>query len=76
MTAPTSGIQEAAPSAAFLVPGQRWPYRYAWKNNPKRKKLFGRRCRIIVTGTMGSCLVQWAGGDHDVISRRALRKAQ
>lgn len=49
-------------------------YVFAWGNNPKRKTLKGRRCRIVASGKMGSCLVEFENGQQEVVSRRALRK--
>jgi len=49
-------------------------YRFAWRNNPKRAALHGRRCRILVAGAMGSVLVEFENGQRELISRRALRK--
>ncbi len=46
---------------------------FAWRNNPRRAELYGQRCRIIARGRMGSVLVEWANGQRDIISRRALR---
>lgn len=50
-------------------------YRYAWGNNPKRKALQGRLCRILVAGTKNSVLVEFLDdSSQEVVSRRALRK--
>jgi hypothetical protein len=47
---------------------------FAWKNNPRRAKLFGRRCRIIEVGsTMRSVLIEFEDGERVITSRRALR---
>jgi len=47
---------------------------FGWKNNPKRAKLFGKRCRIIEVGsTMRSVLVEFEDGQRVITSRRALR---
>ena len=48
-------------------------HRFAWGNNPKRATLKGRRCRKIASGKMGSVLVEFEGGQREIISRRALR---
>jgi hypothetical protein len=50
-------------------------YRYVWGNNPKRKALQGRFCRILVAGAKNSVLVEFLDdGSQEVVSRRALRK--
>lgn len=49
-------------------------YVYAWGNNPKRKTLKGRTCRIVTSGARGSCLVEFQNGQREIVSRRALRK--
>jgi len=51
-----------------------YPYHYAWKNNEKRARLFGRRFRVIARGAMNSALVEFANGDREIISRNAIRK--
>ncbi len=52
----------------------RYPYRFAWKNNPKRARLYGQRCRVITRGKRNSALVEFEDGERVVISRNALRK--
>ena len=52
---------------------ERW-YRYMWGNNPKRKTLKGRKCRVVARGKMNSCMVEFENGQREVISRNALRK--
>ena len=49
-------------------------YRYAWRNNPKRATLYGRRCRLLAVGALGSALVIFENGQLEVVSRRALRR--
>lgn len=51
-------------------------YRYAWKNNPKRAALYGRKCRKLATGKMQSVLVEFENGQREVVSFRALRRAK
>lgn len=51
-----------------------YPLIYAWGNNPVRASLRGMRCRIVVTGRMGSALVEMADGRRVVTSRRAVRR--
>ena len=53
---------------------QKMIYRYAWKNNAKRKEMYGRLCVILATGKMGSCLIKFVDGQTEVTSRRALRR--
>lgn len=48
---------------------------FAWKNNPARELLYGRRCRIVATGsTMRSCLIEFENGERTVTSVRAIRR--
>lgn len=50
-------------------------YRYNWKNNEKRRSLYGRRCLVIHRGRPNSALVEFTdNGQREVISRNALRK--
>jgi hypothetical protein len=49
-------------------------YRYAWGNNPKRAKMKNRVCRLLAVGKMGSALIEFADGQKEITSRRALRK--
>ena len=49
-------------------------YYYAWKNNPKRKELYGRRFNIIARGKKNSVLVEFENGQREVISGNAIRK--
>jgi hypothetical protein len=51
-------------------------YVYRWRNNPKRATLYGRRCTIVVRGTMNSALVRFENGQLEVVSRNALRKVK
>lgn len=47
---------------------------YRWRNNPRRAELYGRRCRILVSGKLGTVLVQFENGERVTTSRRALRR--
>lgn len=47
---------------------------YAWRNNEKRATLFGRQCRVVARGKMGSVLIEFEDGSREVVSRRALRR--
>jgi len=49
-------------------------YRYAWKNNPKRASMYGRTCRVLATGKMGSALIEFENGQKEITSKRALRR--
>jgi hypothetical protein len=49
-------------------------YIYAWKNNSKRIKLFGKKCHVVARMKMNSALVEFENGDKEVISRNALRR--
>uniref|UniRef100_A0A6M3XH07 Uncharacterized protein n=1 Tax=viral metagenome TaxID=1070528 RepID=A0A6M3XH07_9ZZZZ len=50
-------------------------YRYVWKNNEKRRMLYGRHCRVLARGTMNSALVEFVDtGQRECISRNALRR--
>jgi len=51
-------------------------YIYRWGNNPKRKIMKGRHCRVLARGKMNSCLVQFIDtGQREITSRNALKKA-
>ncbi len=50
-------------------------YVYTWKNNIKRKSLFGKKCRALAWGKKNSVLVQFEDGRKEVISRNALRRS-
>ena len=50
-------------------------YVYTWGNNPKRKTLKGRQCRVLARGTMNSAMVEFIdNGQREVISRNAIRR--
>jgi hypothetical protein len=49
-------------------------YVYVWRNNARRATLYGRRCRLIATGAMGTVLVEFEDGERVTTSRRALRR--
>jgi hypothetical protein len=51
-------------------------YRYTWGNNTKRATLKDRRCRVLMSGRFGSCLVEFVDdGRREIVARRALRSA-
>ena len=62
--------------SALFAPSAEYPYRYAWKNNPKRAQMYGRACRILARGALGSVLVEFEGGQREIVSRRALRRRE
>jgi hypothetical protein len=49
---------------------------YAWRNNERRAALFGRRCRVVATGALGTVLVEFEDGERVTTSRRALRRTR
>jgi hypothetical protein len=49
-------------------------YVYRWRNNPRRAELYGRHCRILARGSMGTVLVQFENGELVTCSWRALRR--
>jgi hypothetical protein len=49
-------------------------YIFFWKNNPKRAKLFGKKCHVIARMKMNSALVEFENGNKEVISRYAIRR--
>lgn len=49
-------------------------YKYGWKNNPKRERMYGRKCLILAHGKMASVLIEFEDGQKEITSRRALRK--
>ena len=52
-------------------------YRYVWGNNEKRITLKGRKCRIIATGKMRSCCVEFLdNGQREIVSLTALRRCK
>jgi hypothetical protein len=54
---------------------KKYPYCYIWKNNEKRKTLYGRLCRVIIRSKANSALVEFDNGQKEVISRNAIRNA-
>lgn len=49
-------------------------YVYVWRNNERRAALYGRRCRLLAAGAMGTVLVEFEDGERVTTSRRALRR--
>ena len=51
-------------------------YSFAWGNNDKRATMKGRQCRVVASGALASCLIEFLDDrQRDVVSRRALRHA-
>jgi len=48
---------------------------YAWRNNERRAALYGRPCRVLASGAMGTVLVEFENGERVTTSRRALRRS-
>jgi len=51
-------------------------YIYSWRNNSKRRTLYGRECRVLKRFKMNSAAVEFENGQFEVISRNALRKVK
>ena len=52
-------------------------YRFAWKNNPVRARLYCRTCRLVARGSMNTVLVEFVDTNERVTtSGNALRKVQ
>ena len=51
-----------------------YPYRFAWGNNPKRKTLKGRRCRVLGRMKKNSIVIEFENGQQEVVSRNSIRK--
>ena len=52
-------------------------YEYCWVNNEARKKLKGRKCRVIYRGRMNSCLIEMVDTcERNCVSRNSLRKVK
>ena len=54
----------------------KYPYYFAWGNNEVRKKLKGKRLRVIARGALNSALVEFEDGQRVIISRNAIRKVK
>ena len=52
----------------------KYPYVFMWKNNSKRRELYGKRLRVIARGKMGSIEVELEDGSREIISRRSIRR--
>lgn len=51
-----------------------YPYVFKWKNNDKRKTMYGRKLRVVVRGGANSALVEFENGQRECISRNALKR--
>jgi len=51
-------------------------YTYRWKNNPRRAELFGRQCKILTRGGMGTVLVEFENGERVTTAGRALKRIE
>jgi hypothetical protein len=52
-------------------------YRYAWRNNSKRAKMYGRQCIVLHRLSMNSVIIQFIdNGQRECVSRNALRKVR
>lgn len=50
-------------------------YKYTWKNNEKRKLMFGRICKVLSRGKKNSCLIEFIdNGQKEIVSRYSIRK--
>lgn len=49
-------------------------YKYKWKNNEKRKTLYGRMCIILKVGKKNSILIEFIDNNQkEVVSRNSLQ---
>jgi len=51
-----------------------YSYVYTWGNNPKRRTLKGRRCKVVARGALNSCVVEFENGQRECISQYAIRR--
>ena len=49
-------------------------YFYAWKNNEKRLSMYKRSCRVLVRGSMNSCLIEFSNGQREVVSCNSVKR--
>ena len=71
-----NGAQEAIKAFSSGQNERPMTHIYVWGNNPKRAKLKGKKCRILVSSgrRFNGCLIEFEGGEQVNTSRRALRK--
>ena len=51
-----------------------YPYIYKWRNNEKRRTLYGRKFKVLIRSHANSALVEFEDGQKEVISRNAFKK--
>lgn len=50
-------------------------YIFGWKNNPKRKTMYGRECKLLACMKRDSVVIEFIdNGQVEVTDRKALRK--
>lgn len=49
-------------------------YIFRWGNNPERKKYKNKPCRVLVSGKMNSCLLEFEDGHKMTTSRNAIKR--
>jgi hypothetical protein len=49
-------------------------YIYRWKNNEKRKLMYGQRCKVLALLRLNSALVRFDDGHEECVSRYALKE--
>lgn len=65
-----------ASAGGRLSTSPRFDHIYAWGNNPMRRPLKGKRCRIVASGSrMHSVLLEFEDGVRIITSVRAIRRA-
>ena len=48
---------------------------YGFKNNEKRKTMYGRECVVLKRGAKNSCVIQFVDtGQKECVSRNSLRR--
>jgi hypothetical protein len=51
-------------------------FKYIWRVKTRLPERQGQRCRVLVRGSMNSCLVEFEDGYKVVTSRNYLRKVK
>lgn len=62
------------PNQRKLIDVDIFDYCYAWRNNSKRKSLYGRKLRVLFRGPRNSRVVEFENGQREIISGNALRR--
>jgi len=65
-----TGREEMLLRPGNMIEAQDFPYIYRWPQFPSRS---GQHCRIVVCGTMYTCLVEFADGFRMITSVNLLR---